>query len=121
MSLTHIAVAVAVMATTSVASSSALAKKFDGRWTFVLTTEVGKCEPAISGAFVVKADDIAPDADSPLKADGAVEPSGAMWVRFSAGDDQYRAQGRLSASGGSGAWSSGSRYCGGKWRATRAR
>jgi hypothetical protein len=116
-------IAFALLATTCLAASvqTAKANKFDGRYTVVLTTEVGKCEPAIPGAFAVKADDISADAGSTLKADGAVEPNGNMWVRFSAGEDQYRAQGRLTAAGGSGAWSSGTRYCGGKWRATRAR
>lgn len=121
MPISRIALIFAAAAASFAIALPAEAKKFDGRWTFVLTTEVGKCEPAISGAFVVAADDIAPDATSPLKADGAVEPNGSMWVRFSAGDDQYRAQGRLTAAGGSGVWSSGSRYCGGKWRATRTR
>jgi hypothetical protein len=116
-------IAFALLATTCLLASvqAANANRFDGRYTVVLTTEVGKCEPAIPGAFAVKADDITADASSPLKADGAVEPNGNMWVRFSAGEDQYRAQGRLTAGGGSGAWSSGTRYCGGKWRATRAR
>jgi hypothetical protein len=102
-------------------ASSALAQKFDGRWNVVLTTDVGKCEPAIAAAFAVKKDDISADEESSLKADGAVEPNGTMWVRFSAGQDQYRAQGKLTPGSGSGVWSSGSRYCGGKWRATRTR
>ena len=96
-------------------------KGFNGRWNVVLSTDVGKCEPAIAGAFFVKADDILAAKESTLIADGAVEANGNMWVRFSAGQDQYRAQGRLTAAGGGGAWSSGSRYCGGKWRATRER
>lgn len=113
-------VAACAVSATFVAAPAA-AQKFDGRWTVVLTTEVGQCEPSIATAFNVNRDDILPDEGVELKADGAVEASGNMWVRFSAGQDQYRAQGRLTASGGSGAWSSGSRYCGGKWRATRGR
>ena len=109
-----------LLAGAAIASAQAArAAKFDGRWNVVLTTDVGQCEPSIPAAFAVKADDIMADAESALKADGAVEPNGSMWVRFSTGQDQYRAQGRLSAAGGSGVWSSVSLYCGGKWRATR--
>lgn len=116
-----LAAATFVLAAAALSTMPASAQKFDGRWTVILTTEVGQCEPAITTAFNVNRDEILADESVALKADGAVEASGNMWVRFSAGQDQYRAQGRLTAAGGSGAWSSGSRYCGGKWRASRAR
>ncbi len=102
-------------------AQAATLNKFDGRWSIVLSTDVGTCEASIPATFNVKADDIAAAAESPLRADGAVEASGTMWIRFTAGQDNYRGQGKLTPSGGSGVWSSGSRYCGGKWRATRAR
>ena len=110
-----------VVAPVLVATAPARANKFDGRWNVVLTTDVGACEASIAAVFTVKKDDIAADSASSLKADGAVESNGAMWVRFTAGQDNYRGQGRLTAAGGSGVWSSGSRYCGGKWRAVRER
>ena len=102
-------------------AEAATLNKFDGRWTIVLSTDVETCEATIPATFNVKADDIAAEADSPLRADGAVEASGSMWIRFTAGQDNYRGQGKLTPSGGSGVWSSGSRYCGGKWKATRTR
>ena len=94
---------------------------FDGHWSVVLQTTVGKCEPEIKGAFIVKSIDIGAAADSAIVADGAVEKSGNMWVRFSAGEDQYRAQGSLRGASGEGAWSSGTRYCGGRWKAVRGK
>ena len=121
MSFRALLIASIVGAAGCTAAHAANFKTYDGRWDIVLTTDVGKCEPQIGAAMLVKADDISPDTESPMRADGAVEANGTMWVRFSSGQDQYRAQGRLTSAGGSGVWSSGSRYCGGKWRATRSR
>lgn len=101
--------------------SSAQAAGFDGRWEFVLTTTVGTCEKTLPGAFAVRGLDIDPDSKSPLKAAGALEKNGSMWSRLSAGEHVYRIQGRFRGAGASGAWSSGSRYCGGNWHASRMR
>ena len=103
------------------AASPAQATGFDGRWEFVLTTTVGECEKALPGAFTVRGLDIDPDGQSPLKAAGAIEKSGSMWSRLTAGQHVYRIQGRFRGAAASGAWSSGSRYCGGNWRASRVR
>lgn len=101
--------------------ASAQAASFDGRWDVVLATTVGKCDPAIRTGFVVKSGDIGADSSSALKADGVIQPGGSLWVRFAAGRDVYRGQGKLNASSGSGTWSSGSLYCGGKWTAKKLR
>ena len=102
-------------------TGQASAQAFDGRWNVVLTTSVGQCEPSLPSVFLVKGHDILADTRGELRADGQVERNGDMWMRLSRGNDQYRAQGRFRGGSGEGAWSSGSRYCGGRWRATRVR
>lgn len=96
---------------------SAIAR--DGAWRIELTTQVGTCEKSIVASFVVQKDDIIANANSPVKADGAVEKNGSMWGRLRSGRDMYRVQGKLGPNAGSGTWSSNTRMCGGKWRGKR--
>ena len=101
-------------------SSVFAAPAFDGEWVVDIMTEVGPCEPVQQFPMVVAKGHIGGSAASPMRTVGFIENNGAMWVRFSSAADTVRIQGRLAIATGSGTWSSGSRYCGGKWRAKRS-
>ena len=93
----------------------------DGVWTFQSTTTAGNCpaltprDVTIQGGHVVSANG---GTSQPW---GYVEGNGTFVARFTdANGHVSRAVGKLSGSGGKGAWSSGSDYCGGRWSASRA-
>ncbi|MDH7796491.1 MULTISPECIES: hypothetical protein [unclassified Beijerinckia] len=98
-------------------AGSAMAAPFDGSWSFDVSTEVGDCEPVRQYPVTIADSRMASGAGSPAATVGTIEANGSVWGRFSSAGDVVRIQGRLSKGTGSGTWSSGSRYCGGQWRA----
>ena len=95
------------------------AASFDGQWAVEATTQVGGCEKAFTGEFVV-AQGALMEVGSSTPA-GYVEANGAAWARITRGAQIARAQGKFSGSRASGAWSSSTSYCGGSWSAHKLR
>lgn len=94
----------------------------DGLWTFESDTSSGNCpalvprDVTIKGGLVVGANG---GASQPW---GYVESDGTFVARFtdSGGGHVSRAVGALKGGSGKGAWSSGTDYCGGNWRAVKS-
>lgn len=95
----------------------AVAAPFDGQWSFDVSTEVGNCEPVRQYPVIVADSRMASGENAATTTVGTIETNGSLWGRFSSAEDVVRLQGKLTKTGGSGTWSSGSRYCGGKWHA----
>jgi len=98
------------------------ARSADGLWSFEASTSSGNCpalvprDVTIQGGLVVSANG---GASQPW---GYVESDGTFVARFtdSGGDHVSRAVGALKGGVGKGAWSSGTDYCGGNWRAVKS-
>lgn len=98
------------------ASSPALAS-FDGRWSVTVTTEVGECP---SGPVGVRIEDnriVATEVEG-VTPWGYIE-GGQVVARFSSGQNVLRAHGKVRGATASGAWSSPTHYCGGRWSAQK--
>lgn len=101
-------------------SVQAQAPGFDGRWSIAQATTVGNCPQLVPGAVVIQGDRIVEAAGGAASPWGYVESDGTIVARFTdQGGRVVRANGRLHAGSGTGAWSSSSDYCGGSWRAQR--
>lgn len=98
----------------------AFSDKFDGEWAVEVRTTVGECEPVVSGAVTIAGGQIIASSGADIGAWGYLEDSGDLSARFTRGQDMLRAQGKLKGKAGAGAWSSNTRYCGGKWSARKA-
>ena len=99
---------------------SALGTGYDGAWSFESTTTAGNCpmlvpvNVVVQGGRVISANS---GASSPW---GYVEGDGTFAAKFTDPNGHVsRATGHLAGTSGAGAWSSGSDYCGGAWRAHR--
>jgi hypothetical protein len=109
--LTAVAIPVAAHAATS----------HDGVWIVDGTTDVGTCAKTFHGAFKVEGDAIAGVDAGAANVVGYVDASGEGWARLTAGSAVARAQGKFKGTIASGAWSSNTNYCGGRWHASRAK
>ena len=92
---------------------------YDGAWTFESTTTAGNCptlvpvDVVVQGGRVVSANS---GASSPW---GYVETDGTFVANSPTRTAMSRAPPAGSRTSGTGAWSSGTDYCGGAWRAHR--
>jgi hypothetical protein len=101
-------------------SAAAAPQGFDGGWTIEATTTVGSCAALVPGAVTIRDRKIVEAAGGAVSSWGYVEGDGTLVARFAAQDGRtVRANGRLTANGGSGAWSSNTDLCGGTWSAER--
>jgi hypothetical protein len=101
------------------AAFSAARPTYDGVWQVEGTTDVGPCEKAFQGEVTVRDNDIVAASDGVAQAIGSIDTSGAVWARLTATAGIARANGRLKGATASGAWSSNTAYCGGRWTARR--
>jgi hypothetical protein len=112
--------AIAFLATVlAVAPATALPKSFDGDWTVDVRTTVGDCQSEIAGTVHVQDGRVIASSADGVDVWGYVEDDGVVSARFTQGQDILRANGKMKGAAGSGAWSSNTRYCGGKWSARR--
>ena len=101
--------------------SAGSTQSFDGRWSVVILTEAGACDPSYRYGLVVSRGRIYQQGDSSVAISGGVDPRGRVSVSLRYGDSAAQGSGRLSRSNGQGRWqgaSSGSR-CAGRWLAQR--
>jgi hypothetical protein len=92
----------------------AQAASHDGRWAIEFDTQVGSCEPAFGWPFEVAEGRVA--GAEGAEARGFIAPDGLTSLVFVSGKNVFRAQGEIKPAGGSGAWSSNTAYCGGRWK-----
>jgi len=95
------------------------APSFDGIWTIDGTTDVGPCDKTFHGEVRIEHNDIVSAGADVAQAIGSIEPNGTVWARLTRPDGQARANGRFRGKTASGAWSSNTAYCGGRWSARK--
>ncbi len=101
-------------------NAPALGGGYDGSWAFESTTTSGNCPTLTPINVVVQAGRVVSANNGTSTPWGYVEPDGTFVARFTdANGHVSRASGRLNGASGTGAWSSGSDFCGGAWRARR--
>lgn len=91
---------------------------YDGNWAVQLVTEKGDCDRSLSWDVGVAADRIA-DGGVFVKTSGVVDPHGRVTLTVMQGSDRVSASGKLSGAAGSGAWTSPTRACSGRWLASK--
>ncbi len=99
---------------------SALGTGYDGAWSFESTTTAGNCPTLVPVNVVVERGRVISANSGASTPWGYVESDGTFAAKFTdANGHVSRATGHLAGTSGAGAWSSGSDYCGGAWRAHR--
>jgi hypothetical protein len=107
-------------AAAAAAPAADAATRFDGRWSAVLRTKSGPCQPAYRGAVQV-VDGVLEVGGATNALSGRVSPSGAVRATGYTGSNYGIATGRLSGNYGSGTWRARMEYgnCSGVWTAQR--
>ena len=98
-------------------ATPAFAQQYDGRWQVEVTTEVGECPSGAVGVRIEGVNIVAIEAEG-VQPWGYIEGSQIV-ANFRGGTDVMRAHGNLRGRAASGAWSSPTRYCGGRWQARK--
>ena len=99
---------------------SALGSGYDGAWSFESTTTAGNCPTLVPVNVVVQGGRVISANSGASSPWGYVESDGTFAAKFTDPNGPVsRATGHLAGTSGAGAWSSGSDYCGGAWRAHR--
>ncbi len=107
------------LAAVATAALSAATPSHDGLWTVEGTTDVGPCSKTFAGEVKVQNNDIVEASGGVAQAIGSIDNSGAVWARLTADIGMARGSGRVHGATASGAWSSNTAYCGGRWNAKR--
>jgi hypothetical protein len=101
--------------------SATAASKFDGRWSVVLTTKSGSCDPAYRGEVLIYDGLLEIAGGSNAGLTGSVSSSGAVTATGKIGLNSGSASGQLSTSSGNGIWQAKMQdgLCSGVWTAER--
>jgi hypothetical protein len=110
--------AAALLLSAGLTTASAQAADADGTWVVELTTTEGSCDKAYQWPFNVQSNMVGGEAGGVHTA-GWIASTGLMSLTVTRGPDVFRLQGKRTGGAASGAWSSGSLYCGGRWKATK--
>lgn len=113
--------ALAFIAAVAAATPALAATPFDGAWNVVVHTQVGPCPSEISGTVFIENGDVKGTSAPGIGVWGGIDLKGQVSTRFTQDRDMLRAFGKATHSQASGAWSSNTKYCGGRWEAHRAR
>jgi hypothetical protein len=102
-------------------SSGASSASFDGRWSVVISTRSGPCDPQYRFGVRISNGNITYEGGGAANARGRVSPSGAVTVSVSSGPQAANGQGRLSRDYGTGTWrgQGPGGVCSGAWQAWR--
>jgi hypothetical protein len=102
-------------------SSGAASAAFDGRWSIVISTRSGSCDPQYRFGVRITNGDITYEGGGAANAQGRVSSSGGVTVSVSSGPQAANGQGRLSPDYGSGTWrgQGPGGVCSGAWQAWR--
>lgn len=113
---------VCTAATAAVAADADAASRFDGRWSAVLRTQSGSCQPAYRGAVeVVNGVLVVAGVTAGNGLSGRISPNGSVRATGYMGSNYGIASGRLSGNSGGGTWRArmGNGSCSGVWTAQR--
>ena len=113
--------AIVCMSVALAAPVAAFPRSFDGDWQVEARTTVGECAPGVSGTVRIEGGRVVASSADGVQVWGYLEDNGDISTRFTAGQKMARANGRLKGASGSGAWSSNTDYCGGTWKAQKAK
>src|SRR5262249_36029933 len=96
---------------------------FDGRWSVIVSTRSGPCDPQYRFGVVILNGNITYEGASVAGAQGRVSPSRTVPGSGSPGPQSPTGQGRLSRDHGTGTWrgQGAGGACSGTWQATRQR
>ena len=119
LSLLRSAAALALLLAVPNQAPAARAPGHDGVWAVTGTTDVGSCAATFAGEVTIRGDEIIATNAAGVSAIGAVGPGDSLWARLTSGDGVARASGRFHGATASGAWSSNTALCGGRWSARR--
>ena len=94
---------------------------FDGRWSVVISTRSGSCDPQYRFGLRIINGNITYEGGAGANAQGRVSPRGAVTVSVSSGPQSANGQGRLSRAYGMGTWrgQGTAGVCSGTWQAWR--
>jgi hypothetical protein len=95
--------------------------KFDGRWSVVLVTKSGPCDPSYRGAVEVVEGIVQVAGGNQSGLSGRVTARGSVTATGSLGPNYGTASGRLTGNSGGGTWRAQLQdgLCSGVWTATR--
>jgi hypothetical protein len=112
---------VAATALSNMASVASAESAFDGRWSVVIQTDKGSCDPAYRYGFAVTNGVVTYAGDSSFEVSGRVAQSGMVHVKVSYGHQYADGTGRLSRDSGTGVWrgAGSAGACSGRWSADR--
>jgi hypothetical protein len=101
--------------------SGASRAAFDGRWSVIISTRSGPCDPQYRFGVRIINGNITYEGGGAANAQGRVSPSGTVAVSVSSGPQAANGQGRLSQDYGTGTWrgQGPGGACSGAWQAWR--
>jgi hypothetical protein len=101
--------------------SGASRAAFDGRWSVIISTRSGPCDPQYRFGVRIVNGNITYEGSGAANAQGRVSPSGTVAVSVSSGPQAANGQGRLSRDYGTGSWrgQGPGGACSGAWQAWR--
>jgi hypothetical protein len=101
--------------------SAAASAAFDGRWSVVIGTRSGPCDPQYRFGVRIINGNITYEGGGAANAQGRVSPSGTVTVSVSSGPQAASGQGRLTRDYGTGTWrgQGPGGACSGAWQAWR--
>jgi hypothetical protein len=102
-------------------ASSATRAAFDGRWSVIISTRSGSCDPQYRFGVRIINGNITYEGGGAANAQGRVSPSGTVAVSLSSGSQAASGQGHLSRDYGTGTWRGRGTagVCSGTWQAWR--
>jgi hypothetical protein len=102
-------------------ASGAASAAFDGRWSVVIGTRSGPCDPQYRFGVRIINGNITYEGGGAANAQGRVSPSGTVTVSVSSGPQAANGQGRLTRDYGTGTWrgQGPGGVCSGAWQAWR--
>lgn len=102
-------------------ASGAASTAFDGRWSVIISTRSGPCDPQYRFGVLIINGNITYEGGGAAHGQGRVSPNGTVAVSVSSGPQSANGQGRLTRDYGTGTWrgQGPGGVCSGAWQAWR--
>ena len=117
--LTALAILAASAAPAFAAPIAASKASFDGNWSVLIVTQKGTCDRAYRYPVRITNGAVGYAGEASFNVSGKVGDTGAVIVTVSRGNQSATGTGRMSATDGSGTWTTASGECSGIWTAER--
>jgi len=115
-----VALCLGLLSGAGLAMPGAAATSFDGSWSVSIVARSGECRAPATVPIRVTEGRVSYAGAFRARANGAVDESGRLAIRFSHKDRIVAASGSLEGGRGSGRWTSPTEECSGTWTARRA-